>query len=95
MKYLLTAILLPGCMVTSAQNAIDGTWKGSRETPNGTMEFTYTFKVQGDTLTGTIKSQFGETPLENGKVDGKKISYSISFNGNSIDFTGEPISVDR
>jgi hypothetical protein len=95
MKYLLTALLLLGFMVTKAQNTIDGNWKGSRETPNGTMEFTYTFKVQGDTLTGVIKSQFGEVPLENGKVDGKKFSYSISFNGNSIDFTGELVSDDQ
>lgn len=95
MKYLLTALLLLGFMITKAQNAIDGNWKGSRETPNGTMEFNYTFKVQGDTLTGVIKSQFGEVSLENGKVDGKKFSYSISFNGNSIDFTGELVSDDQ
>ena len=95
MKYLLTAMLLFGFMVTNAQNAIDGNWKGSRETPNGTMELNYTFKVQGDTLTGMIKSQFGEVPLEKGKVDGKNFSYSISFNGNSIDFTGELVSDDE
>ena len=82
-------------MVTNAQNAIDGNWKGSRDTPNGTMEFNYTFKVQGDTLTGMIKSQFGEVPLEKGKVEGKTFSYSISFNGNDIDFTGELVSDDQ
>ena len=59
------------------------------------MEFNYTFKVQGDTLTGVIKSQFGEVPLENGKVDGKKFSYSLNFNGNSIPFTGELVSDDQ
>jgi hypothetical protein len=95
MKYLLTAFLLFGFMVTNAQNAIDGNWKGSRETPNGTMEFNYTFKVQGDTLTGVIKSQYGEVPLENGKVYGKKFSYSLSFNGNTIPFTGELVSDDQ
>ena len=95
MKYLLTAFLLMGFMVTKAQNAIDGNWKGSRETPNGTMEFNYTFKVQGDTLTGAIKSQYGEVALENGKVDGKKFSYAISFNGNTIDFTVELVSDDQ
>lgn len=95
MKYLLTTLLLFGFMITNAQNAIDGTWKGSRETPNGTMEFTYNFKVQGDSLTGSIKSQFGEVPLENGKVDGKKFSYSLSFNGNSIPFTAELVSDDQ
>lgn len=95
MKYLLTAMLLFGFMITKAQNAIDGNWKGSRETPNGTMEFNYTFKVQGDTLTGVIKSQYGEVKLENGKVDGKKFSYSISFNDRTINFTGELISDDQ
>jgi hypothetical protein len=59
------------------------------------MELNYTLKVQGDTLTGVLKSQFGEVPLEKGKVDGKKFSYSINFNGNSIDFTGELISEDQ
>ena len=95
MKYLITALLLFGFMVSNAQNAIDGNWKGSRETPNGTMEFNYTFKVQGDSLSGVIKSQYGEVPLEKGKVDGKKFSYSISFNGNSMDFTGELVSDDQ
>jgi hypothetical protein len=95
MKNLLTAFLLFGFVVTNAQSSIDGNWKGSRETPNGTMEFNYTFKVQGDTLTGAIKSQFGEVPIENGKVDGKKFSYSISFNGNSIPFTAELVSDDQ
>ena len=95
MKYLITALLLFGCMVSNAQNAIDGNWKGSRETPNGTMEFTYTFKVQGDSLTGVMKSSFGEVPLEKGKVDGKKFSYSISFNDRSIDFTAELVSDDQ
>ena len=95
MKYLITALLLFGFMVTNAQNAIDGNWKGTRETPNGNMELNYTLKVQGDTLTGILKSQFGEIPLENGKVDGKKFSYTLSFNGNNVDFTGELVSDDQ
>ncbi|AYD48009.1 hypothetical protein [Arachidicoccus soli] len=95
MKYLLTAFLLLACIVTNAQNAIDGNWKGSHATPNGIMELNYEFKVQGDTLTGFIKSKFGVVQLENGKVDGKKFSYSISFNGKSIDFTGELVAKDQ
>jgi hypothetical protein len=34
-------------------------------------------------------------PLENGKVDGKRFSYSLSFNGNTIPFTGELVSNDQ
>jgi hypothetical protein len=89
MKHLLTVAFLLGSLTIIAQNPIDGNWKGTRETPNGTFEINYTFKVEGNTLTGNWKTQFGETKLENGKVDGKKFSFSITFNDTSINSTGE------
>jgi len=95
MKHFLTLALLIGCLTAYAKGPIDGNWKGTRETPNGTLEITYTFNVEGNVLTGTWKTEFGETPLENGKVDGKKISYTISFNGMTINSTGELISDDE
>lgn len=75
-----------------AQNTIDGKWKGSRETPNGTFEVNYTFKVEGTELTGTWKTQFGETKLEKGKIDGKKFSFSITLNDMTIASTAELVS---
>jgi len=92
MKLVLTLLLLVGGLTTFAQNSIDGNWKGTRETPNGTFEVNYTFKVEGSQLTGTWKTQFGEAKLEDGKVDGKKFSYSISFNDTRLNFTGEVLS---
>lgn len=92
MKYIFAVALLIGCLTTFAQNPIDGKWNGTRDTPNGPMEITYTFKVEGNELKGISKTQFGEIPLENGKVDGKKLSYTISFNGMSINSTGELIN---
>lgn len=92
MKYFLTAALLIACLTTFAQNPIDGKWKGTRQTPNGTFEVTYTFKVEGKELKGVSKTQFGETQLENGKVDGKKISYTINVNDMTINSTGELIN---
>ena len=95
MKKLLILLFFVGCFSTFAQSKIDGNWKGTRETPNGTFELNYTFKVEGDKLTGIWKTQFGESPLENGKVDGNKFSYSISFNDMSINNTGELVSDDE
>jgi len=92
MKYFLTLLFLGGSLTIFAQTNIDGNWKGTRETPNGTFELTYTFKVDGKTLTGTLKAQFGEVPLENGKIDGNKLSYSITFNGTTVESTGEIIN---
>ena len=90
MKYLFTVAFVTICMANFGQaNPIDGKWKGTRDTPNGPFEVNYTFKVEGSTLTGTWKTQFGETKLENGKVDGKKFSYSISFNDMTLNSTGE------
>lgn len=92
MKLFFTFLLVIVSLTTFAQNAIDGNWKGTRETPNGTFEFNYTFKVEGSELKGTLKTQFGETKIDNGKVDGKKFSFSVSFNDRKIDYTGEVIS---
>jgi hypothetical protein len=92
MKIVFTLLLLAGVTAVSAQNIIDGNWKGTRETANGSFEINYTFKVEGTELTGTWKTQFGESKLEKGKVDGKKFSYSISFNDMTINNTGEVIN---
>ncbi|AYQ36322.1 hypothetical protein [Runella sp. SP2] len=93
MKTLFFSLILSiASLVAMAQNPIDGNWKGSRETPNGTFEVNYTFKVEGDKLTGTWKTQFGEATIEEGKVEGKKISYSISFNDRKMSYTGELVS---
>jgi hypothetical protein len=92
MKILFTLLILIGGVTTFAQNTLDGNWKGTRETPNGTFEVNYTFKVEGSELTGTWKTQFGEAKSENGKVDGKKFSYSISFNDMKLNYTGEVVS---
>ena len=90
-KYLFTLLLLIGASTVFSQS-IEGNWKGSRETQNGTFEVNYTFKVEGTDLKGTWKTQFGEAPLEKGKIDGKKFTFSISFNDNTINSTGELIN---
>jgi hypothetical protein len=92
MKYFFATVFFIGGLTAFAQNPIDGKWKGSRETPDGTFEINYTFKVEGKELKGVWKTQFGEAKLENGKVDGKKFSYTINFNGMTINSTGEVIN---
>lgn len=89
MKLLFTFLLLLGGYAVFAQNSLDGNWKGTRETPNGTFEVAYTFKTEGNNLNGTWKTQFGESKIENGKIDGKKFSYTLSFNDMKMNYTGE------
>src|SRR5690242_3388874 len=56
---------------------VAGTWKASVETPNGTFESTFVFKVDGGKLTGTVSSPMGEAPISDGKVDGDDVSFNI------------------
>jgi hypothetical protein len=91
MKYIFTLLFLVGGLTAFSQS-IDGNWKGTRETPNGNFEINYTFKVEGTDLKGTWKTQFGEAQLEKGKIDGKKFSFTISFNDMKIENTGEIIN---
>ncbi len=94
MKNLFTTTLLLLSLTAVAQK-IDGHWKGTRQTDNGPFEVNYIFKVEGNVLTGTWKTQLGETQLQNGKVEGKKISYTISINDRTLNYTGEIINKDE
>ena len=91
MKYILTLLFLIGGLTVFSQS-IDGNWKGTRETANGSFEISYTFKTEGNDLKGTWKTQFGEASLEKGKIDGKKFSFTISVNDMTIENTGEIIN---
>ncbi len=96
MKWLLVLFAL--FAVTAAAADITGTWKGSAETPQGTIERTFVFKVDGKTLTGETSSQMlGSSKIKDGKIDGDSISFSItaSFQGNDmeVNYTGK-VSAD-
>lgn len=57
---------------------IAGTWKGKAETPNGTTERTFMFKVDGDKLTGeTSSDMLGKSTIDDGKIEGDDISFTI------------------
>ena len=66
---------------------ISGTWKGTAEGPNGALERTFTFKVDGRTVTGeTVSQLMGKSEIKDGKIDGEKVSFSIkgNFQGNEV-----------
>ncbi len=65
---------------------IDGIWKSTFETPIGEMHYTYTFKADGEKLTGTAKNDMGEAKVEDGTIKGNDITFTenLSFQGQSI-----------
>ena len=77
MKWLLT-LMAAFVMVASAAD-ISGAWKGTAETPNGTFQRTFVFKVDGNKLTGeTTSEMLGKSEIMNGKVDGDTVSFDIT-----------------
>jgi len=68
---------------------VDGTWAGTMSTPNGDFPIAFMFLAKGEALTGHMVGMDGEQiPIENGKVDGDKISYTVT-----VDFGGMPLEM--
>ena len=75
----LLVLLLALCAVSLYAADVSGTWKGTAETPNGTIERTFVFKVEGTKLTGETTSQMmGKSTIADGKVEGDDITFNIT-----------------
>ena len=63
------------------ESKINGKWIGKVSGPQGEMELTFTFKVNGDTLTGTDSSSLGVIDLTNGNVKGNEFTFDVDLQG--------------
>ena len=61
------------------ESKINGEWLAKVQGPQGDMELTFTFKVAGNTLTGSDSSAMGSIPLTNGVVHGNEFSFDIEM----------------
>ena len=69
---------------------VDGKWTGTVSTPMGDLPVQYEFKADGTTLTGTtLGFDGGSVPIKNGKVDGNKIAFTVTFDfgGMTVDLS--------
>ena len=71
----ITALLLL-CAFTAVAADLNGKWTAQVPGRQGnTQEMTFTFKVEGAKLTGTVGSQRGDQEIVEGKVSGNDISF--------------------
>jgi hypothetical protein len=77
---LLTAAPVSG-QEAEQERAVDvsGVWEITSETPRGTMTRKVTFEQDGSSLNGTMETQMGTVPIQNGLVEGNKISFTVVF----------------
>jgi hypothetical protein len=74
--------------VTAAGADVSGKWSGQVPSRGETMTATFTFKVDGEKLTGTMTSPQGEVSLQEGKLSGDQISFSTTGGNAKIVFQG-------
>ncbi len=83
-KLVLSLVLLCVTFVlaTSAQDKVDvtGTWVFQVETSGGSGSPTFTFKQEGETLSGKYSGQFGEADIK-GTMKGNQIDFSFNAEG--------------
>jgi hypothetical protein len=63
------------------ESKIDGKWVGKIDNPQGEFELTFTFKVDGNTLTGKSNTPMGDIELTNGVVNGNDFSFDVDAGG--------------
>jgi hypothetical protein len=70
-------LLVFACCIAVFAADFNGTWTAAIETQVGVQNYTFTFKVEGEKLTGKAKSAFAnaETDITEGVVKGDDISF--------------------
>ena len=73
--FILSALVLLAAAGAIFAAGAAGKWTAAIDTQIGVQNYTYDFKVDGEKLTGTAKSQFGETEISECFVKGDEISF--------------------
>lgn len=68
---------------------LSGTWKGNIQVQGNPLELTYKLKTDGEKLTGSITSSYGELPITDGKINGSDFSYKIDVGNGPLESTGK------
>lgn len=94
-KLFITTGLLCCCIAAFAYFAgIDGHWKGSLLAPDGNeYPLDYTFKTDGNKLTGSGQSPNGAVNISDGKISSDSLSFAIDVGGVKILNKGKYFSV--
>ncbi len=77
-------------LISAAAHAADitGTWTASFDTQIGVQNYTYTFKAEGNKLTGRVKSEYSDGEITEGTINGDDITFVENLN-----FEGMPLRI--
>ena len=90
MKSLLAVLLVGGLIRPAAAHSqsLAGDWNAAMNTPGGTISFRLTFRLKGDTISGTVHRSSGDVPLS-GTIKGDTVTfgYIVQYNGHDLNLT--------
>ena len=92
-RKLFNPIALTCCFIVFAAFVfadLSGKWACSIRTPDGSdLPITYSFKVDGDKLTGTAEIPQGQFTIDDGKINGDTFTFKVNVEGNDYPHTGK------
>lgn len=74
-------------MIPAIAADLTGKWTASFDTQIGVQKYTYDIKVDGEKLTGTAKSEHGESSLTNGTVKGDEVTFTETLKYQGMEIT--------
>jgi hypothetical protein len=93
------AAAFTAAFAVAASPDISGTFTSSFDTTVGVQNYTYTFVVKDAQLTGKAKSANADVAIEDGKIDGSKITFveNMPYQGQTlrITYVGTIVSTDE
>ncbi|MBD2702333.1 hypothetical protein IC229_16915 [Spirosoma sp. BT702] len=83
-KFRVTALLIFSTFICFAALAdLGGKWQGAITLPDGnTYPVTYEFTINGSQLTGKASAENSSKPINDGKINGTDLSFSITDDDN-------------
>jgi hypothetical protein len=93
-QFALLTVLFGLLSVAAWASDISGTWVGSISGGGSDFTLTYSFKQDGDKLSGTVQGPQGDPlPLTDCKIDGDKISFAVKVDmgGNAATFSSKGV----
>jgi hypothetical protein len=85
-----SVLLIAFLAAVASATDITGNWKGDLETPQGAVQVSYSFKQDGETLTGTWQTARSPTvQISEGKVTGDKVAFTVKIEAAGMTFVHE------
>ena len=64
---------------------LSGTWNAETDTGGGKTESKLLLKMEGDKLTGILKTAYGDFPLQDGSVEGVDVFFNVVIRRDSYE----------